>query len=105
MSDCCTPSGYRWIFSRKSAESQARRYRRKGLDATSGRLFDVLRRRALQGLTLLEVGGGIGDLQIELLKAGAAPAVTIELTPTYSEAALPPRLEAGLGDRVSLPTA
>src|SRR5258708_33905435 len=100
MSDCCTPSGYRWIFSRKSAESQARRYRRKGLDATSGRLFDVLRRRDLQGLTLLEVGGGIGDLQIELLKAGGARAVSIELTPPYEEPAAALGRGAGTGDPV-----
>ncbi len=100
MSDCCTPSGYRWIFSRKSAESQARRYRRKGLDATSARLFDVLRRRDLRGLTVLEVGGGIGDLQIELLKAGAARAVSIELTPTYEDAAVALLRDAGLEDRV-----
>lgn len=100
MTDCCTPGGYQWIFSRKSAESQAKRYRRKGLDATSRRLFDVLRHRDLQGLTLLEVGGGIGDLQIELLKAGVARAVSIELTPTYEEAAAALLREAGLEGRV-----
>ncbi len=100
MSDCCTPSGYRWVFSRKSAVSRARRYRRNGLDATSRRLFEVLRERDLQGLTLLEIGGGIGDLQLELLKAGVARAVSIELTPTYEEAAVALLREAGLEDRV-----
>src|SRR5258708_33807251 len=88
MSDCCTPSGYRWIFSRKSAESQARRYRRKGLDATSARLFDVLRRRDLQGLTVLEVGGGIGDLQLQLLKAGAPRPARSAAHPTHERTPL-----------------
>jgi magnesium-protoporphyrin O-methyltransferase len=100
MSDCCTPQGYRQIFSEKSAQKRARRYRRKGLDGTSRRLFRLLRQRGLEGRTLLEVGGGIGDLQIELLKAGLARAVSIELTPTYEETAAALLREAGLGDRV-----
>jgi hypothetical protein len=32
------------------------------------------------------VGGGIGVIQIELLRAGITRAVNIELTPTYEEA-------------------
>jgi hypothetical protein len=49
---------------------------------------------------LLEVGGGIGAIQIELLKAGMTRAVNIELTPTYEEAAKGILREAGLEDRV-----
>src|SRR5438034_9423637 len=52
------------------------------------------------GRTLLEVGGGIGAIQIELLRAGMTRAVNIELTPTYEEAAEGLRHGAGLGDRV-----
>jgi hypothetical protein len=46
------------------------------------------------------VGGGIGAIQIELLKAGISRAVNIELTPTYEEAAQALLREAGLEDRV-----
>ena len=49
---------------------------------------------------MLEVGGGIGDLQIELLKAGAARAVNVELTPSYEDVAVDLLRELGLGDRV-----
>ena len=49
---------------------------------------------------MLEVGGGIGAIQIELLKAGAARAVSVELTPTYEEEATSLLREAGLEDRV-----
>jgi tRNA G37 N-methylase Trm5 len=51
-------------------------------------------------LTLLEVGGGIGAIQIELLKAGLARAVSVELTPSYEESAAELLREAGLQDRV-----
>ena len=51
-------------------------------------------------MTLLEVGGGIGAIQIELLKAGLARAVSVELTPTYEASAAELLHEAGLQDRV-----
>jgi hypothetical protein len=100
MSDCCTPRGYRLLFSERSARAQATRYRRRGLDPTSRRLVELLKRRSLQGRTLLEVGGGVGAIQIELLKAGLARAVSIELTPTYEEPAGELLREAGFEDRV-----
>jgi hypothetical protein len=100
VSDCCTPKGYRQIFSERGARAQARDYRRKGLDATSRQIVDLLKERGVEGLTLLEVGGGIGAIQIELLKAGLARAVSVELTPSYEESAADLLREAGLQDRV-----
>lgn len=100
MSDCCSANGYRSIFSEGNARAEARRYRRKGLDATSKRIFDLLKRRGVHGSTVLEVGGGIGALQLELLKAGAARAISVELTPTYEDVARELITELGLGDRV-----
>ncbi len=100
MSDCCTPKGYRQIFSEKNAAGEARRYRRNGLDGTSKRIFDFIRERGVEGKTLLEVGGGIGAIEIELLKAGMARALNVELTPTYEVAAGELLVEAGLSDRV-----
>jgi Methyltransferase domain len=100
MSDCCSPKGYRSVFSEKRARAEARRYRRRGLDPTSRRIAEFLKRQGIQGRTLLEVGGGIGAIQIELLKAGITRAVNIELTPTYEEAARALLREAGFEARV-----
>jgi magnesium-protoporphyrin O-methyltransferase len=100
VSDCCTPKGYGQIFSEKSAAREAKRYRRKGLDGTSRRIFDVIREGGVEGKTLLEVGGGIGAIEIELLKAGMVRAINVELTPTYEAAAGELLVEAGLADRV-----
>jgi magnesium-protoporphyrin O-methyltransferase len=100
MGDCCSPKGYRSIFSEKRAQSEARRYRRRGLDRTSRRIAELLKQQGIVGRTLLEVGGGIGATQIELLRAGITRAVNIELTPTYEEAAQALLREAGLEDRV-----
>ena len=100
MSDCCSPKGYRWIFSERSARADAKRYRRKGLDSTSRRIVDFLKEQGVEGRTVLEVGGGIGAIQIELLKAGASRAVSVELTPTYEDVAADLLRENGLADRV-----
>ena len=100
MGDCCSPKGYRWVFSERSARAEARKYRRRGLDGTSRRIVDFLKARGVDGQTVLEVGGGIGAIQIELLKAGAARAVSVELTPTYEDVAAGLLSDAGLTDRV-----
>ena len=100
MSDCCSPTGYQWIFSEKTARADAQSYRRKGLDATSRRIVDYLKQRGVEGRTVLEVGGGVGAIQIELLKAGATRAISVELTPTYEQVALELLREAGFEDRV-----
>jgi tRNA G37 N-methylase Trm5 len=59
-----------------------------------------LKVQGVEGRTLLEVGGGVGAVQIELLKIGVTRAVSIEITPTYEEAAGSLLRRAGLEDRV-----
>ena len=100
VGNCCSPKGYCWIFSERRARAEAKRYRRKGLDVTSRRIVDFLKQQGVHGRTLIEVGGGVGGIQIDLLKAGVASAISIELTPTYEEAAWALLREAGLADRV-----
>ncbi|HKC19598.1 MAG TPA: methyltransferase domain-containing protein [Candidatus Dormibacteraeota bacterium] len=100
MTDCCTPKGYRWVFSERAAKREARLYRKRGLDPTSRRIVDYLKKQGVDGQSVLEVGGGIGAIQLELLKAGAARATSIELTPTYEEVAGELLAEAGFSDRV-----
>lgn len=100
MSDCCTPRGYRRIFSEKSAYAAARRYRRKGLDGPSRRIVDLLIAAGVEGKSVLEVGGGVGAIQLELLRAGASRATSVELTPTYEAAAAGLLAEHGVADRV-----
>ena len=100
VSGCCTPKGYQQVFSERGARAQARTYRRSGLDAGSRKIVELLKEQGVDGLTLLEVGGGIGAIQIELLKAGLARAVSIELTPTYEQSAVELLREAGFEGRV-----
>src|SRR5438034_9158591 len=83
MAGCCTPSGYRKIFGARTARRDVRRYRRRGLDAAARKIVGFLAGRGVAGDAVLEVGGGVGAIQLELLKAGAAKATNVELSPAY----------------------
>ena len=52
------------------------------------------------GYALLEIGGGIGDIQLELLKTGAARATNVELATQYESVASELIHDRGLDDRV-----
>jgi len=77
----------------------ATRYRKKGLDETARRMVEFLELRGIEDATVLEIGGGVGEIQIELLKRGAARAVNLELSPAYEEEAKLLLREAALEDR------
>jgi len=100
VGDCCSlPRGYEKLFGEKTARRDLKRYRRKGLDETGERLVGFLRARSVEGLTILEIGGGVGALETELLKAGATNAVNAELSPAYEPFARELWREAGVEDR------
>jgi magnesium-protoporphyrin O-methyltransferase len=75
----------------------AARYRRRGLDGTARRLFELVRG---SGQTVLEIGGGVGELEIELLRAGALHAVNVELSPAYEQEGVRLVSESGVAGRV-----
>jgi Methyltransferase domain len=82
-SGACDPHGCDQFFSPRFARWVARRYRRRGLDKSAQRMVEFLEQRGVQGATVLEVGGGVGEIQVELLKRGAAHATNLELSPAY----------------------
>jgi magnesium-protoporphyrin O-methyltransferase len=59
----------------------------------------------VEGATVLEIGGGIGQVLLELVRSGASRGEIVELVPAYEEHALALAREAGAGDRVSYRTA
>jgi 2-polyprenyl-3-methyl-5-hydroxy-6-metoxy-1,4-benzoquinol methylase len=87
-----------------------RRYRRKGLDDHQKYIVESLESIGLNGVSLLEVGCGVGVLHQTLLEKGAATAVGIDLAPRAlefaqsraSERQLDQRTEYKLGDIVEM---
>jgi magnesium-protoporphyrin O-methyltransferase len=99
MGDCCIPRGYEKMFGERSARKDARRYRRKGLDPTAEQIVGWLQSRGVEGTSVLEIGGGAGAIEVELLKSGAARAVNVELSPYYEETAKELWAAAGVEER------
>jgi 2-polyprenyl-3-methyl-5-hydroxy-6-metoxy-1,4-benzoquinol methylase len=99
MAGCCNPRGCEGFFTPRMARRAAKRYREKGIDKTARRMLAFLEQQRIEGATVLEVGGGVGEFQIELLKRGVARTVNLELSPAYDEEAALLLREAGFEGR------
>jgi 2-polyprenyl-3-methyl-5-hydroxy-6-metoxy-1,4-benzoquinol methylase len=99
MAHCCDPRGCDEFFSASFAGRSAKRYRKRGLDRSSQRMVGFLDRCGIAGATVLEVGGGVGEIQLELLKRGARRTVNLELSPAYEQEAERLLREAGMQER------
>ena len=62
-------------------------------------MVEFLESRGIEGATVLEIGGGVGEIHIELLKRGAKFALNLELSPAYADEAQRLLREAGLEER------
>ena len=100
MASCCDPRGCDRFFGRRFARRVARRYRKRGLGTAERAMVEYLEGAGLDGATVLEVGGGVGELHVELLKRGAARAVNLELSPAYDEEAARLLADTALEGRV-----
>lgn len=100
MAGCCNARGCDGFFSARMARRAAERYRKKGVDKTARRMVAFLEEHGIEGATILEIGGGVGEVQLELLKRGAARTLNLELSPGYDEEATRLLQEAGVEGRV-----
>lgn len=87
MDTCGCGDDFASIFDRDTADRDRERYRRAGPDRTTGMLLDLINRNRVRGASLLDIGGGIGVITQELLKAGAGHAVLVDASPAYLEIA------------------
>ncbi|HEY6195610.1 MAG TPA: class I SAM-dependent methyltransferase [Candidatus Eisenbacteria bacterium] len=101
--DCCAHCAATGeLFGPKVAESDLRSYRKKGPKPTTRLILEELRRRPLEGAHLLDVGGGIGVLGLELLAAGFGGVVEVDASPAYLAVARRQFGERGWAERAVL---
>lgn len=101
VGDCCDRDAYDATFGDRFARRTARRYRKRGLDRTRARLVDFLSAHGIEDATVLEIGGGVGEVHLELLSRGARVATNLEISTSYEEQAARLLEGSGLGDRVT----
>jgi predicted TPR repeat methyltransferase len=99
MSNCC--QGLEGMFGDRTAAHDLKRYRRKGPSKPTRRLLAALRPEAERGASVLDIGGGVGAIQHELLDAGASRVVGIDASHAYLEAARAEAERRGHAKRVS----
>lgn len=84
---CCHCQGVARMFDEKMARRQLRHYRRKGPGKGTRELVDAVAGDNVEGRTFIDIGGGVGAIQHELLERGAAGGTSADASPAYLAAA------------------
>jgi magnesium-protoporphyrin O-methyltransferase len=85
--DCCQCQLIETQFDRELVAGKVRRYHEKGLKKETQILVEALIAQGVEGSSILDVGGGLGALEFELIKAGAFSATNVEASSAYVDAA------------------
>jgi 2-polyprenyl-3-methyl-5-hydroxy-6-metoxy-1,4-benzoquinol methylase len=88
-------------YDQKVAAADVSRYRRNGPRPWTRTLIEAIKAEGVAGATLLDIGGGIGVIQHELLDSGAAGATNVEASSAYLSAARRESDRRGLVDLVT----
>jgi len=97
---CCGAPGCERIFDRKHATRELRNYRRNGPIKTTQALIHSVLRGGVKDRTLLDIGGGVGAIQYDLLNAGARTAVSVDASPAFEAAARGEAERQGFSGRI-----
>jgi 2-polyprenyl-3-methyl-5-hydroxy-6-metoxy-1,4-benzoquinol methylase len=87
-------------FNESKAQKEISRYLKQGLASHARAMLAAITASGVEGATILEAGGGIGNLSVELLKRGATRAISVEISPAYLSASQALAEQLGLKDRM-----
>ena len=100
--DCCQCQGIEQVFDTKMARKDLEKYHKKGPAKTTRFLLNWIKQSGENGLTLLDVGGGVGMIQHELLQARVVEtAVHVDGSPSYLQTSREEAQRLGHTDRVT----
>jgi predicted nicotinamide N-methyase len=97
---CAHCKGAADFFDDKVARREARRYRRRGPTKSTRLLLEAMLAEGVQGRTVLDIGGGVGAIQHEVLAAGAERVVNVDASPAYQEATRREAERRGTNDHI-----
>ena len=98
---CTQCQGIEDVFSEEYVAKELKRYRKRGPDKTTRMLINALKEEGVKGLTLLDIGGGLGAIQHEMLRAGVQSATDVEASTAYLNATKSETARRGYAERVS----
>jgi magnesium-protoporphyrin O-methyltransferase len=97
--NCCR--SYEACFDQATADEDLKAYRRQGPGKTTRFLLESLKQAGVENLTLLDIGGGVGVIQHELLKAGVSRSTHVDASSAYLQASQAEATRLGHADRAS----
>ncbi len=96
----CQCQGIESLFDQRLAATQLEKVRRQGPQKTTRLLVEALRGAGVQGATLLDIGGGVGAVQHQLLASGVREVTDVDASSAYIRAARSEAERLGFEDRV-----
>jgi 2-polyprenyl-3-methyl-5-hydroxy-6-metoxy-1,4-benzoquinol methylase len=88
------------VFDQRDARRRLARYQRRRPEGTTRLLIEALRGTAIYGTTVLDIGGGVGVIHHELLRAGAARATDVDASSAYLAVACDESVRQGHAEQV-----
>lgn len=98
---CCHCQAMESLFNVREAQRDLRRYRRRGPANTTRTLVEAIEAQGIAEMTLLDIGGGIGAIQLAMLAAGVRSATDVDASQAYLDAAKEQSEREGYAERVS----
>lgn len=98
---CCQRQVIDDRFDRDFVNKKIQQYHRSGLKKETRLLVEALKAEGVAGLTLLDVGGGLGTIAHEFLRAGGKQAVSVEASQAFIDAAKTEAARQQLADKMT----
>ncbi len=98
---CCQRQVIEDRFDQDYVAKKVQQYRQSGLKKETRILVEALKAEGVEGLTLLDIGGGLGIIAHELLKTGVSLAMSVEASQAFIEAAETEAAKHGLADKMT----
>jgi len=98
---CSQCVGIESHFDQKKATEELQKYLNEGPVKTTRMLIDALMAEGISEMTLLDIGGGVGVIQHELLKVGVSSCINAEASQAYVEATKEEANRQGHADQIT----
>ncbi len=98
---CCQCQGIEKIFDEKKARRELKKYHKKGPAKTTRLLLDAIKKVGIKGLNFLDIGGGIGAIQYDLLNEGVLKGTSIDASEAYINVAKEEAAQKGWTNKVN----
>ncbi len=98
---CCQRQVIDDRFDQDFVLKKVQQYHRSGLKKETKILVEALKSEGIAGLTLLDVGGGLGAIAHELIRAGVRQTVSVEASQAFIDAAQTEAARQGFADKMT----